>query len=167
MYKIRIWLTKIQRLPSLMIGYLVLTRRHLHSLFSISTAVAHIFTGVCCCCFVIIIIIDLAPISGILSPASVVGYLMIARWPEVKKNWKKLNSIINLFTELEFPPGRRHWACLCTLGNSESIAALPLGRCALRKYSFQVEKTLFLMVYCLFIFFLDALASHRPTMEIE
>ena len=46
-----------------MIGYLVLTRRHLHSLFSISTAVAHILTGVCCCCcyvFVIIIIIDLA-----------------------------------------------------------------------------------------------------------
>ena len=33
------------RLPSLVIGYLVLTRRHLHSLFSISTAVAHIVTG--------------------------------------------------------------------------------------------------------------------------
>ena len=33
------------RLPSLVIGYMVLTRRHLHSLFTISTTVAHVITG--------------------------------------------------------------------------------------------------------------------------
>ena len=34
------------RLPSLAIGCLVLTRPHLHNLFTISTSVAHLVTGV-------------------------------------------------------------------------------------------------------------------------
>jgi len=53
-------------LPSLAIAYLVLTRPHLQNLFTISTSVAHLVTG-------------------ILSPATVVGSALIAIWAEEGK----------------------------------------------------------------------------------